>query len=504
MFKTRYIYLIIIAALAFSACKKDPGNYVYNEVNKAQFSTLGSQDTVTATYAARFILKPEVKFTADQGTDTTRYSYLWVYEGPNGLGGSTLFTYAKTKNLDVMMELAPMNYAFLYSVTDKTTGIKFTKKFQLNVINEISEGWLLNTEVGGTARLDMLSKKKDGTFSLLTDLLKTTASGLVLKGKPIMVYSYNTGLLIGPDNISYGIYIGTDQTTTKVDPESFKWTKTMDLKNEMFGAIPDGFYADVIKQDSPGASYMLGKGNVYYYLRVYGLFYAAPLNYISAEKKAFTVAPFIANDETTFTVPGIFYDQTNRRFVKHTFGGSSCTTIPDPAAKLFSFSTGMDLLHMDWVKFNGGEVFAILKDPNSQKRYLARFNSSNNFQSYYAEITGTDIALAEQYAVSPDLGYLFYTVGSKIYEYDMSLKTSRLILDKGASKISLIKFQVFKAYRKYRDGNKLTVCSYDPSGTEGSNGKMEQFIVPPLNGDLQLFQSYTGMGKIQSINYRER
>ncbi|MGY0035190.1 PKD-like family lipoprotein [Pedobacter sp. NJ-S-72] len=264
MFKTKYIYLLIIAAVALSACKKDPGNYVYTEVNKVEFSTLGSQDTVTATYGVRFILKPEVKFTADQGTDTTRYSYLWIYEGPNGLGGSTNYTYAKKKDLDVMMALAPMNYAFLYSITDKTTGIKFTKRFQLNVKNEINEGWLLNTEVGGTARLDMLSKKKDGSFSLITDLLKTTTSGLVLNGKPIMVYTYSTGLLIGPDEISYGLYIGTDQTTTKVNPESFKWTKTMDLKCEMFGAIPDGFYADVIKQASGGESYMLGKGNVYF------------------------------------------------------------------------------------------------------------------------------------------------------------------------------------------------------------------------------------------------
>ncbi|MGY0035191.1 hypothetical protein [Pedobacter sp. NJ-S-72] len=164
----------------------------------------------------------------------------------------------------------------------------------------------------------------------------------------------------------------------------------------------------------------------------------------------------------------------------------------------------MDLLHMDWVKFNGGEVFAILKDPNSSKKYLARFNSKTNSQSYYAEITGTDFAQAEQYAVSPDMGYLFYTVGSKVYEYDMSLKTTSLMLDKGSSKISLLKFQVYKSYRKYKDGNKLIVCSYDPAGTEGANGKMEQFIVPPLNGGLQLFQSYTGMGKIQSINYRER
>ncbi|WP_160292171.1 PKD-like family lipoprotein [Pedobacter lusitanus] len=503
MLKTKYICLVIFAVLILFSCKKDLGNYTYTEVNKVEFTTLGSNDTVTAIYGTRFMLKPEIKSTMDQGSDTSRYSYTWVYEGPNGLGGNATYTYAKTKNLDVVMGLAPMGYTFYYTVTDRTTGIKFIKRFQLNVKNEINEGWLLNTEVGGTARLDMLSKKSDGNFTLITDLLKTTASGLELKGKPVMVYTYSTGLLIGPDKISYGLYVGTDQTTTKINPETFKWTKTMDLKYEMFGAIPTGFYADLIRQAGSNAAYMLGKGNVYYYFRALNIYYATPVNYIDIDKKSFTVAPFVANDETSSEVPAILYDQTNKRFVKHIYPAASSTTIPDPADKLFSFSTGKDLLFMNWVGFNGGEVFAVLKDPASEKRYLARFNSQTNAQSYYAEITGTGIARAEQYAISPDLGYLFYNVGSKVYEYDMSLKTTKLMLDKGNAGISLLKFQNYKSF-KYKDGNKLIVCSYDPSGVDGSNGTMEQFIVPPLNADLQLSQSFTGMGKIQSINYRER
>ena len=321
-----------------------------------------------------------------------------------------------------------------------------------------------------------------------------------------MAYTYSTGLLIGPDAISYGLYLGTDQGTTKIDPNTYKWTKTMDLTYEMFGEIPAGFYAQAIKARLGSSAYMLGKGNVYLYDRPQNIFYATPINYIDAEKKSFTAAPFLGSDETSPSTPLILYDADNRRFVKHSGTAASCTTLPEPAAdkKLFSFSTGMDLLYMDCIRFSGTEVFAILKEPTGTKRFLARFANSSNAQSYYAEIVATDFDKAEQYAISPDLAYIFYNVGSKVYEYDIFLKTTKLVVDKGANKISLIKFHVFRSTTKYPEGNKLIVCSYDPALPEGTNGKMELFTVPPLNADLQLYSSFSGFGKVQSLTYRER
>jgi hypothetical protein len=505
MFTKIYVYLIALTIMLAYSCKKDLGNYNYEQVNEVQ--QFGGLNDTTAIYGNRFTMKPTLSFTEDQSADTSRYSYEWAYVGPNGLGGDKMFVMATTRNLDLKMTLVARSYTFYYGVTDKASGVKYRKSFTLTVQNEINEGWFLMCDVNGTARLDVLSKKVDGSFINVIDLLQTTASGLTLKGKPVMAYTYSTGLLIGPDAISFGLYLGTDQGTTKIDPNTYKWTKTMDLTYEMFGEIPAGFYAQAIKQRSSGSgAYMLGKGNVYIYDRPQNAYYATPVNYIDAEKKSFTAAPYLGTDEATTSLPCILYDIDNRRFVKHTALAASCTTIPDPTGdkKLFSFSTGMDMLYMDCIRYNGPEVFAVLKEPAGTKRFLARFANATNAQSYYAEILATDFDKAEQYAISPDLAYIFYNVGSKVYEYDIFLKTTRLVVDKGSGKISLVKFHVFRGTTKYPEGNKLIVCSYDPALPEGTNGKMEMFTVPPLNADLQLYKTYSGFGKVQSLTYRER
>lgn len=86
----------------------------------------------------------------------------------------------------------------------------------------------------------------------------------------------------------------------------------------------------------------------------------------------------------------------------------------------------------------------------------------------------------------------------------MSLKTTKLMLDKGADRVSLLKFQTFINTTKYPDGNKLIVCSYNPTQEEGKNGKMEIFEVPSINGDIVLANTYSGFGKVKSLVYRTR
>lgn len=502
----KHIVIAFIAIIMFSACKKDLGNYNYTEINELS-SIADLPEQVTAVYGKPLSIIPVLKFTQDLNFDETKYTYQWYYLGPNGLGGNKLITIATTKNLNINTSIVAGSYDAYYAVIDKASGVRYRTKFKLSVVNEINEGWMMMCEVNNGTRIDMLSLNTKGNFDVINDLLATTGSELKLEGKPKMAYSYNTGLLTGPDAISYGLYFGTDQGTTKVEPNTFKWTNTMRLNYEMFGEIPNGFYADVMQQRSQSTSYMIGKGNAYYYERVQNIYYSTPISYITAEQKSFEVAPFIAGDHSIVSnAHAIFYDKTNRRFVKHTGSNATCTTIPEPdlALKKFNFSTGMDLDYMTWVPFNGGEVFSILKDPNSTKKYLARFNSLSNLQSYYDEILGTEIANAELFAVSPDLGYIFYAVGNKVYEYDMVYKTAKLMLNLESKKISYLKFYNFKDTNKYKGYNKLMVGSYDPALPSGTDGSLSIYTVPPVNGDLVLDNSYSGFGKVIDLTYRER
>ena len=498
-------FLFVSFFLTLFSCKKDLGNYDYTELNALE-KINGLPAEVSAVYGKSLKITPELKFTKDPNFDESKYSFEWIYIGPNGLGGLKLFSLAKTRNLDIIMQIVAGNYTAYYNITEQATGVKYSTKFNLKVVNEINEGWIMMNEANGKARVDMLSLNTNNDFDLIIDLLATTGSDLKLEGKPVMTYTYNTGVLVGPDAISYGLYFGTDQGTTKVDPNSFKWTKTMSLSYEMYGDIPAGFYADVIRRQLGSAAYMIGKGNAYYYERAVNVYYSTPINYITAEKKGFEIEPFVAGDQSTAIGINIFYDKTNRRFVRHSGSAATSTTIPDPdaAQKLFSFNTGMDLLYMRWVSFNGGEVFSILKDPSSSKRYLARFNPVNNAQSYYSEILATDFSNAEFYAINPEFGYIFYTVGSKIYQYDMVYKTTKLMADFGSKKISYFNFYEFKSTTKYTGSNKLMVGLYDTGVSNGTEGSLNIYTVPGLNGNIILDKSYSGFGRIKSLTYRER
>lgn len=502
----RSLILLFLTILVLSACKKDLGNYDYKEINSLE-EVSGLPPVVNVLFGDNIKIEPKLKFSLDETVDEADYTFEWSYIGSNGLGGSKLFSLAKTKNLDLKMTLPSGSYTAYYFVRDNASQVKFQQKFTLRVVNEFNEGWIMMTEANNKARVDMLYLDAEGDFDLVLDLLERTGSGLELEGKPVMTYTYSTGLLLGPDALSYGLYLGTDKRTTKVEPNNFKWTPTMDLTYEMFGQVPTGFYADVIQQRSGGSSYMIGQGDVFFYNRALNTYYSAPISYVSSEEKAFKAAPFVGGDPAIISnAHAIFYDVDNKRFVKHVGTNASCTVLPDPSADkmLFSFKTGKDLEFMRWVPFNGGEIFAILKDPTSLKPYLARFNSASSDQTYYSEITGTDIQEAELYAVSPEFGYLFYVVGSKVYEYDMVYKTSKLMLDLGSKRVSYLNFYQFKGKSKYKDDNKLMVGAYDPSRSDGTEGSLDIYTVPGINGDLVLDKSFSGFGRIKSLTYRER
>jgi hypothetical protein len=123
-------------------------------------------------------------------------------------------------------------------------------------------------------------------------------------------------------------------------------------------------------------------------------------------------------------------------------------------------------------------------------------------------MTAPDIDKATHFASSPELGYLFYSVGGKLYEYDPFLQQSFLMLDKGSEEITYIAFQKFfnpNYYDKYTEfGNLLTVGTQNPAGSEGSNGTLTQYTVPPINKPLQVKNTFTGFGRIVSVSYRER
>lgn len=498
--------LFVMLFVSFS-CRKDLGNYNYEEINAVDFG--GMEKAYNALLGEKFKVSPVLKFTKDDTNDEQAYSYQWfAMKNGESLNSEIRKELATTRNLDIVVKIPSGIYDVYYIVTDKKTGVAYRTSFKLTVQTNIYEGWMVLNDVNGAARLDMVSKVNE-VYTPVTDVLTSTGSELTLKGKPLDVHCYQFSFS------NYGIYLSTDKGTNRVDPETFKWKNTLNIKYEMVANVPDDFHADFMAStehpQGAGTSYMFSAGNVYYYYYVYQINYGVPINLVKEEAVPFKAAPFIARSLSSASLMpnAVLFDVDKKRFVRHINNESTCTTMPTMDNALFDYNNvGKNLVYMEYSPFNGGDVFAILKGGDG-KIFLARFNLVTAIQTYYAEITGAEIGNAEKFAINPTYGYLFYNAGGKVYEYDMSLKTSKLMIDKGAEKISLLKFQKFTkagSSRPYYESrqNQLMVCSYDAALPAERNGKMELYTVPSLNGDLTLGESYSGFGKIVSVSYRER
>lgn len=503
MYRNIKINALTLTLFTIFSCSEEQSDYDYIDINEISFG--GIEKEYSGLLGQPFEIKPTLHLSKDNIADTITYEYEWIAMKQGAVAEEDRQkNLGNTKNLQLeALTIPPATYDVFYRVTDMKTNVQWSTSFVLHVESSIYQGWLVLSDVNGSARLDMISKVA-GEDLLLYDVLESSGSSLKLEGAPINVYCYNY------DSSFYGIYVTAELTgTTKIHPETFDWEQQYNLSYEMFSKVETNFAADFIQRIAVKESLMYKDENFYYYFNFNSssIRYGVPINIVEGDTHTFRAAPFAAPG--TFLGTNLLYDMDNKRFVRHSTGSQHCNILPE--GTLFDFNTGKDLLYMvannhDW---SGAKIYAILHDPSDNKLFLARMKTNGGAitQEYYQEIPSSiamDMAQADHFAVNPQFGYIFYNVGSRIYQYDLGLKQTKLMLDKGTDKITVLKFQdMSNIYTEpnatYR--NQLTVASYN----EGSaNGTLELYTVPPVNGELILTTSYDGFGDIVSIAYRER
>jgi hypothetical protein len=495
--KKIHFAILIALCCAFAACYKDKGNYNYHPVNQLTFTNFDTAKGYTVNVGQTLSITPQLKGTLDPDGSGKQYSYEWSLDFPQQ--DSVL---SKEKTLNVKLVLAPGKYTLQYKVTDLSTGIQFSTRAQLLVTTRVFEGYLVMNEVNGKTRLDMVSySRTDDHFEFIPDVLSQMSSALPVQGKPIQVFCFETeAFRITPQ--TYRIYLVTETGTYKIDPETFGYGPLDDFSYEMTGVLPATFKPAVLTgalQYGFEPAMFMTEGNDIYRRTYEGVVFPnVPVNIYAGDSKPFKAFPQVAcNDDVV-----VIYNMDKRIFTSSSFAGINVTDMPPD----LDFPEGKDMVYME--DQTNGYGYAVLKDPGLANYYLLRFYPGFGFQDYFDPITATDIDKATHFAVSPELGYLFYSVGGKLYEYDPFLHKSFLMMDKGTAEITFLSFQKFfstSGYDKYIEfGNLLTVGSLDPAGAEGSNGTLERFSIPPLNASLQRKDAWTGFGRIASVSYRER
>lgn len=500
--KTRKLVLLVLTiASMLYACKKDPGNYVYTNVNEAVVSELDTFYSVNQGDVLK--ISPKVAFSKDQVGDQQNYKYAWLRIKRAGYNSGIPKVMDSTINFNVKMNENLGVYDYAFRVTDKKTGVWKETPFKIFVTNKTFEGWYILSEIAGKqSRLDMLSYK-EGTkkYEFIPDVLAASKSTLKLKGAPSFVTFFNTNAVPIINGTQDALVVGTTEMATFLGVDTLEYKPAYDfsvfVQNKTNVAIGAGSKLEA----RPLRAFLLSNGNVY--TQLYNPLY--PINQMSTgDVTPFKAAPFFSGWNAA-----ILFNETLSEFVWYPGNDAkACQKIENET--LFKNKIDKNLLFMKLATYNGGETFAILKDKTGDKVYLARFTVGK--QNYFAEITNTPIAQAENFEVSDDFGYIFYNVGGKVYEYDFNVNVNKQMADYGSRKISLLKFQyvnvglvqygTFK--QRYQDITKrLAVGSYDESNLNTS-GTLDLYSIPPINGQLVKEESFSGMGKIVSTTYRSR
>jgi hypothetical protein len=501
--------LFAMLAMSFISCKKDLGNYDYRELDTIGIASI--EKGYTGFTGKPFAIIPTFNTSFKKAIDSTNFRFEWfVHNWAATINSEKKIPLATTRSLDIKLPLGAGSYVIYYRVFDKYTGEMWQTTCNLNVTSEIADGWLVLNEIDGGSRLDMLNyKSATQQFDRYTDLPGST-SDLKLEGKPIQVY-YTPNKDIFNNNNYNRVYVSTDRATISINNQSRAWTDYRNFKMEVMRPTDDSYHAKQIVSmgSSTPLTYIIDSDNVLMFEnKQQVMLYGAPINRLNTGSPI-KIAPYVACFDANRDAFAAFYDVDARRFLIH-MGTNKVALVPKStnASIVNPADMGMDLLYLDCALTATKQFYALLKDPASQNLKLYRFVPSNaNFSplAYDNVASVNQIDRADAYAIDPTYGYLIYSVGSKIYQYDPFNKVHSQLLDLPGRKISLLKYQRFiqnKTSARYKDyASKLMVCTYDDS-QPNTSGKMEFYKIQ-LSGATTLDSSYDGFGKIVSVTYRE-
>ncbi len=513
-------YILFFAFLtSFSSCRKDLGNYDYTTIDSLFIKEI--EEAYRIKTAGNPEVFPKIEFSSGKKVDLEAYDHTWLaYRFGLNVEPTLL---SKQPELNENLRLDIGTYTVYYTLKEKLTNISWTKKFKIEITSGYNGGWMILSEDNGKSKIDFFEYvHATGTYpnvhrNFQEKIKDLEGKQMTLLGKPKFLTAWANQTEATGSGIKYFMYVGTDENTEKINiTDGFIWKDQYAFKFEtsnpaLFETI------DALRPIESRDGYAIKGNDVYIRLATYQWNFGTPINRF-ADGTYFKVSPFIAvNTGSSFATACLMYDITSKRFVRN---GDFSQTAESPLSydegnSAFNpNNVGMDLVWMNQTAAFGGQAYAILTKDN--RFYLARMTNNSVFSArYWEEITSLpDIAKASRFEVDQLYGYLQYVVGGKIYQYDPSDKTSKLMKDYGSKEVTTFKYlrSTYVSYTtvinpKYEQtyGKRflpattgLIVGTYDPSQPQNS-GKVDIWQVPQFNGAFKEFLSFDGFGKVADV-----
>lgn len=535
----KIVFLLLLILPWLISCFEDKGNYDYVEVDEIKIEGIPAEIEVLG-YIENIQVSPTL--TSAEGEispDDPNYTfqYLLGYKGMGALGENhetwVDITPESGYDLDIPANYSPNTYICWFTITDNRNNTVTSYTFDIVVSSTTSEGWLVLCNEGEEerVRLDMISRLSSTRIETIHD---------VANGLPELHHATCINLITQMSTPGNEISLHSLEGAYMLDPETLESNELMEFNLNNFALDPGEIMIKEIP--FPASTYnwqvkyffaFTENGNAYLEDATSGgSAYGFPLNtLVSGTTPTFRVAPYVGfswarpwNDN----VPNaLFYDIDNQRFLGFLgvagFGSEAAqqlTEIPNPSGNsMFSYTTGKDFVYMEGTRRSNGLVYTILED-NAGNRSIYGINMGGNGfvqELYIDQVNAPDFSQAEHFAFHSQFPLLFYSVGNKVYLYNLGTETAKEMTNialTNSEEVTCLKFNLYRntdyaaltnqteefMNRQYD----LIVCSYDNSvaGTDG--GKVTFYDVDGVNDDVSKLEEYSGFAKIVDIIYRER
>lgn len=396
----KLIIIACIAILTFS-CSKDNQSFKYEPINDIRIQDGGT--SVTVVQRDSLIITPELLETLPAGDS---FSYRWTIDS---------VVVSQTKNLRLKVLLSPRTYTAIYRVTSNKNGIYALQRYKITVTGAYPDGWYIVNSKNGKGQVSLIR-----TDDVIFDNPMEVANNKSYPGKPLALYNYGKAGFF---------YYFTDQNTYR-----FNMNDWLEISN-ISSTLP-GFASSLPFQNKP----VFGLSNAKFdqYIVADGGLYAGVAGNTSDDIKPFSQR--IPGDYNLFhgVFPGnynltYFYDNKTMRFMQMGYLSRILSYSPaTPAASFDMANVGKKMIAYDrgisTFDEEGIEWYYIMEDKNGRYLLSTTGEPSSSSPGYNQQMLNSpEIANADNFATSSVLKQVYYTVGNRVYLYDILANSSTLI-----------------------------------------------------------------------------
>jgi hypothetical protein len=455
--------LVVVIMLTFS-CRKDNQLFKYEQINDIKITDAAT--SITVPQLDSLIIKPTLVETMPAGDS---FTYSWTIDSK---------TIAESKNLRIKVTLSPGTYSIIYKVTSNRNGIYTLQRYTVIVTGVYPDGWYIVNNKDGRGKISLIR-----TDDVIFDNPMEVANNKSYPGKALALYNFGKGGFF---------YYFSDQNVYRFNMND--WLELGDKSSilpNMATPLPFKTAPVFMMNTSKFEQYIVADGSLYVGLSGTTSDNVKPFTQRIPGNYDLFPGVFPANFNMSY-----FYDNTTKSFMQ--MGILSRILQQSPATPTMSFdmaNVGKKMIAYDrgvaTLFEEGIEWYYIMEDNDGRYLMSLTGDADNTYPGVNQKMVNSpEISSATNFATSSILKQLYYTVGNRVYLYDMLAKSARLIYTFPAG-------YVIKDIEMLRSTSKQLVIGVN----NGAAGEVYYFSI---NGQGEFSNStyakkFTGFGEIIQI-----